>query len=141
MLQFEAINLFIGNLHVLWDLAPQVKKGEDVVILGSNGGGKSTKLKAISASVPLQSSIINYEGLDLAHSHLRRLRGIEFCHGTKFVRGYDHSRKSRDGRNVTWSKLFSRKELELGVRALPNTKGAGEAACMEHKREGKADAC
>ena len=48
MLQVENIDVFYGDLQVLWDVSLEVKKGEVVCLVGSNGAGKSTLLKSLS---------------------------------------------------------------------------------------------
>ena len=49
MLKVEHIDVFYGDLQVLWDVSFEVNKGEIVVLLGANGAGKSTTLKTISS--------------------------------------------------------------------------------------------
>jgi len=47
LIEINKINVFYGDLQVLWDISLQVKKGECVAILGSNGAGKTTLLCTI----------------------------------------------------------------------------------------------
>ena len=49
MLKVEQIDVFYGDLQVLWDVSFEVKEGEIVVLLGANGAGKSTTLKTVSS--------------------------------------------------------------------------------------------
>lgn len=49
MLAVEHIDVFYGDLQVLWDVSFEVREGEIVVLLGANGAGKSTILKTVSA--------------------------------------------------------------------------------------------
>jgi branched-chain amino acid transport system ATP-binding protein len=44
----EKIDLFYGDLQVLWDVSFEVTAGEIVALVGANGAGKSTTLKTIS---------------------------------------------------------------------------------------------
>lgn len=46
MLKIDRINVYYGDVHVLWDLSLYVSAGEIVTIIGPNGAGKSTLLKA-----------------------------------------------------------------------------------------------
>jgi len=48
MLQVKNIDVFYGDLQVLWDVSLEVKEGEVVCLVGSNGAGKSTLLKSLS---------------------------------------------------------------------------------------------
>ena len=48
MLQLDAIEVFYGDVQVLYGLSLEVREGEIVTLLGSNGAGKTTTLRAIS---------------------------------------------------------------------------------------------
>ena len=47
MLKIERINVYYGDVHVLWDLSLEVFAGEIVSIIGPNGAGKSTLLRTV----------------------------------------------------------------------------------------------
>ncbi|MGB9617232.1 MAG: ABC transporter ATP-binding protein, partial [Desulfomonilaceae bacterium] len=58
MLKVEHIDVFYGDIQVLWDVSLEVKQGEIVVLLGANGAGKSTTIKTISSLLtPTRGSI------------------------------------------------------------------------------------
>lgn len=65
MLRVESINVFYGDLQVLWDVSFEVKRGEILVLVGANGAGKSTTLKTISGILPLRSGAITFDGVRL----------------------------------------------------------------------------
>ncbi|OGR36287.1 MAG: branched-chain amino acid ABC transporter ATP-binding protein [Desulfovibrionales bacterium GWA2_65_9] len=48
MLEIKNINVFYGDVQVLWDVSFQVEPGEIVALIGANGAGKSTTLRTIS---------------------------------------------------------------------------------------------
>ncbi|WP_282153422.1 ABC transporter ATP-binding protein [Ruegeria atlantica] len=66
MLEVEGINAFYGDFHVLHDASLRVGKGELVAVVGANGHGKSTLLKAICGLTPVKSGQIRFEGSDIA---------------------------------------------------------------------------
>ena len=60
MLEVNDINVFYGDLQALWNVSFRVEKGEIVVIVGSNGAGKTTILKTISGLLHPKSGMINF---------------------------------------------------------------------------------
>lgn len=65
MLKTKDLNVFYGGIHALKGVSIEVRKGEIVTIIGSNGAGKSSLLNAISGMVKY-SGQIEYEGKPLA---------------------------------------------------------------------------
>ena len=51
MLAVENIDVFYGDLQILWDVSFEVNEGEVVALVGANGSGKSTTLKIIEHGV------------------------------------------------------------------------------------------
>ena len=56
------INVFYDDFHILHGVSLEVGKGELVGVVGANGHGKSTLLKAVCGLVPVASGDIVYEG-------------------------------------------------------------------------------
>jgi branched-chain amino acid transport system ATP-binding protein len=71
VLKVEHIDVFYGDLQVLWDVSFEVREGEIVVLLGANGAGKTTTLKTISSLLKPRGGTITFEGtrLDQIPSH------------------------------------------------------------------------
>jgi branched-chain amino acid transport system ATP-binding protein len=65
MLALSALNTHYGQAHILRDVSLQVDIGEVVALLGRNGAGKSTTMKAIIGMITASSGAIHYNGLDL----------------------------------------------------------------------------
>jgi branched-chain amino acid transport system ATP-binding protein len=59
MLKVQNIDVFYGDLQILWDVSFEVNEGEIVALVGANGSGKSTTLKTISGLLnPANGSIL-----------------------------------------------------------------------------------
>ena len=59
MLAVENIDVFYGDLQILWDVSFEVNEGEIVALVGANGSGKSTTLKTVSGLLsPANGSIM-----------------------------------------------------------------------------------
>src|ERR1700759_3114559 len=57
-LSVESLNVSYKQNHVLEDISFQIARGQFVCIIGPNGGGKSTLLKALVGLLPIRSGII-----------------------------------------------------------------------------------
>jgi branched-chain amino acid transport system ATP-binding protein len=60
MLKVNQLDVFYGNIHILWDLSLHIEEKETVAVVGSNGAGKSTLLKAIIGLVPYKGGSIEF---------------------------------------------------------------------------------
>jgi branched-chain amino acid transport system ATP-binding protein len=65
LLRIDKLNFSYGDLKVLWDVDLEVKRGEIVTVVGSNGAGKSTALKNVSRLVRPASGSLTFDGVDL----------------------------------------------------------------------------
>ena len=64
-LRVEAINCFHGNVPALRDFSLELAAGEVLCLLGRNGAGKTTALRAIMGLMKPRSGRILLDGLDL----------------------------------------------------------------------------
>jgi branched-chain amino acid transport system ATP-binding protein len=58
----EGVHAYYGLSHILHGIDLAVKHGETVGLLGRNGAGKSTTLKAVMGFVPPKKGMIRFEG-------------------------------------------------------------------------------
>ncbi|MGZ8441066.1 MAG: ABC transporter ATP-binding protein, partial [Candidatus Deferrimicrobiaceae bacterium] len=65
MLEVSGIDVFYGDLQVLWDLSFQVREKEIVVLVGANGAGKSTTLKTVSGLLRPAKGTVTFDGVRL----------------------------------------------------------------------------
>jgi branched-chain amino acid transport system ATP-binding protein len=101
MLDVKNIDVYYDDAQALWDVSFSVNQGEIVTLVGSNGAGKSTTLKAISGLVPPSSGEIRLEGnrIDRAPAHSIVEMGIA---------------QIPEGRRL-WPGLSVQENLELGA--------------------------
>jgi branched-chain amino acid transport system ATP-binding protein len=65
MLKVSGIDVFYGDLQVLWGVTFEVREKEILVLVGANGSGKSTTLKTISGLLRPRSGAIEFDGVRL----------------------------------------------------------------------------
>jgi branched-chain amino acid transport system ATP-binding protein len=66
VLEVRNIDVFYGDVQVLWDVSFEVKQGEVVALIGANGAGKSTSLKTVSGLLRPRKGDVSFNGSSLA---------------------------------------------------------------------------
>jgi branched-chain amino acid transport system ATP-binding protein len=81
MLELVDLHVHYGNIRALDGISLRVSTGELVALIGSNGAGKSTTLKAISGLVRPSRGTILYDGQDITSASTDRIvnLGISQC--------------------------------------------------------------
>jgi branched-chain amino acid transport system ATP-binding protein len=67
LLRIEGLVVSYGLVQALRGISLDVTEGNIVALLGANGAGKSTTLKAISGLVPIIGGIIEFRGQQIQH--------------------------------------------------------------------------
>ena len=67
MLELKNISCSYGKVQALKDISISVQKGSLVAILGANGAGKSTCLKAISRLIKIQKGQIRFQDTEISN--------------------------------------------------------------------------
>jgi branched-chain amino acid transport system ATP-binding protein len=65
MLRLDDVHVHIGKLHILQGVNLEVKPGECAALLGRNGVGKTTTLRAIMGLAPRTRGAVEFDGIDL----------------------------------------------------------------------------
>jgi branched-chain amino acid transport system ATP-binding protein len=78
LLDTRALHVAYGNVMAIRELTLSVQQGELVCLIGANGAGKSTTLKALAGIQPIASGSIQYDGIAITGmpAHLRVRKGI-----------------------------------------------------------------
>ncbi len=79
MLEISQLNVFYGDLQALWDVSIAVGEGKIVALVGSNGAGKSTVMKAITGLLKPKSGRILFRDTRIDHLPPHRIVESGIC--------------------------------------------------------------
>ena len=80
MLALSGVSASYGSIPAVYDVSIEVGEGEAVGLLGANGAGKSTTLRAISGLVRLTSGMITFFGTNVASLPPYRITELGIAH-------------------------------------------------------------
>ena len=80
MLALSGVSASYGSVPAVSGVSIEVGEGEAVGLLGANGAGKSTTLRAISGLMRLSSGTITFAGTDLAALPAYRITELGIAH-------------------------------------------------------------
>jgi len=66
MLGVDRLNAWYGAAQILYDVAFDVRPGEVVALMGRNGAGKSTTMKAVMGLIGKRSGAVRFNGEDIS---------------------------------------------------------------------------
>ena len=101
MLEVTNIDVFYGAIHALKNISLNIKEGEIVALIGANGAGKSTTLKAICGMQKTSSGEIKLNGKELSTLNAPDIVRLSISHVP-------------EGRRV-FSKMSVMENLEMGA--------------------------
>jgi urea transport system ATP-binding protein len=109
MLEIRNVHQYYGSSHTLRGASVSVARGSCTAVMGRNGVGKTTLLRAVMGLVPLRSGSIRLEDRELAgqDASLRAHAGIGYV---------------PQGREI-FSDLTVEENLRIGVLGRPGTSG------------------
>lgn len=118
MLHLHNINVYYGESHILRDVSFAIEAGQVACLMGRNGVGKTTTLKAVMGLLPVRSGQIMLDGVDITKAATdRRARN-----GLAYV---------PQGREII-PHLTVRENLQLGFWArATKSDGATEKAAFD----------
>jgi branched-chain amino acid transport system ATP-binding protein len=101
MLTLDGLEVSYGAIRALQGVSLEINAGEIVTLIGANGAGKSTTLRAISGLVPSSRGRIVFEGKEITGTPADRIVQMGVGH-------------SPEGRRV-FANMSVRENLELGA--------------------------
>jgi branched-chain amino acid transport system ATP-binding protein len=101
LLELDDVHAFYGNIEALKGISLTVEEGEIVTLIGSNGAGKSTTLRAISGLTPPRVGSIRFKGKNIGETPPQEIvrQGISL---------------SPEGRKI-FARMSVRENLDLGA--------------------------
>ena len=67
LLRLEKVVVDYGSIHALKEIDIDVNTGEVITLIGANGAGKSTTMKAIMGLIPVKSGKIWFDGKEITN--------------------------------------------------------------------------
>jgi branched-chain amino acid transport system ATP-binding protein len=80
VLELSRVSASYGSVPAISDVSIAVGEGEAVGLLGANGAGKSSTLRAISGLLKLSSGAVRFAGTDLAAMPAYRIPELGIAH-------------------------------------------------------------
>lgn len=112
MLRLSDLHVHYGAVHALQGVELEVRQGEIVTLIGSNGAGKSTTLRAISGMLRPSRGSIEFEGKPIAGLAPHVVVGLGIAH-------------SPEGRGV-FANLTVEENLRVGAFTRSDKAGIAE---------------
>ena len=125
MLALENVNVFYGAIHALRNVSLTVNAGEVVTLIGANGAGKSTTLRAITGLLAPKSGRVRFEGQDIAGVAPHKLvaRGISMSpEGRGVFANLTVLENLEMGAYLTKDHARIRRDLDRGFALFPRLK-------------------
>lgn len=76
ILTLEDVHSYYGNIHALKGISIDVKVGEVVTLIGSNGAGKSSTLRTISGLLAPRTGSVRFKGQEIGGVPAHRVAGM-----------------------------------------------------------------
>lgn len=126
MLAIDKVGVRYGGIMALQEVTIEVRQGESVLLVGSNGAGKSSLINAVMGLVQLSTGRIVFDGKDLA--------GVSSSSRANLGIGYSpEGRKVFQSLTVTENVLSSTLALPLS-RAMQNLEWVRESFPLLRQR-------
>ena len=68
LLQTQNLSAFYGDFQALFDINVTVEEGETVAIIGANGAGKTTFLRAVAGALDTAPDMVLFDGQPIGHN-------------------------------------------------------------------------
>lgn len=122
MLEIENLEVAYGSIQALHGVSLRVNQGSIVTLIGANGAGKSTTLRAISGLIKARGGKVLYDGEDITNlpAHAIVARGL--CHvpeGRMVFANLTVEENLRMGAYLRKDKAGVAADMEFGYEMFP----------------------
>ena len=122
MLEIENLEVAYGSIQALHGVSLRVSQGSIVTLIGANGAGKSTALRAISGLIKARGGKVRYDGEDITNlpAHAIVARGL--CHvpeGRMVFANLTVEENLRMGAYLRKDKAGVAADMEFGYEMFP----------------------
>jgi branched-chain amino acid transport system ATP-binding protein len=122
MLEIENLEVAYGSIQALHGVSLRVSQGSIVTLIGANGAGKSTTLRAISGLIKARGGKVRYDGEDITNlpPHAIVARGL--CHvpeGRMVFANLTVEENLRMGAYLRKDKAGVAADMEFGYEMFP----------------------
>lgn len=101
LLEIDGLDVYYGAIHAVKGVSLSVEAGEVVTLIGANGAGKSTTLRAISGLLRPRKGSIRFEGQEITRLRPDQIVRMGLC-------------QVPEGRRI-FANLSVRENLEMGA--------------------------
>ncbi|HTI69352.1 MAG TPA: ABC transporter ATP-binding protein [Candidatus Limnocylindria bacterium] len=125
MLAVENLEVGYGAIRALHGISFHVNQGEIVTLIGANGAGKSTTLRAISGLIRSQKGTVVFEKNDITNRKPHEIVATGLCHvpeGRMVFANLTVIENLRMGAYLVTDKAKSAKELDYVFSVFPRLK-------------------
>jgi branched-chain amino acid transport system ATP-binding protein len=139
VLKVENINVYYGTIHALHDISFEVNEGEIVTLIGANGAGKTSTLRAISGIIPLKGGSISFLGKSTKGIPANKIVEMGLCQVPEGRRIFAnltvmenlemgaYTRKDKTGVKQDYEMVFNRfPRLKERIKQVSGTLSGGE---------------
>jgi len=105
LLAVRGLGVAYGGIRAVRDVSFDVCRGEIVTLIGGNGAGKSSILRAISGIVPREGTV-TYDGRDLARVAAHAIVGLGIAHVPEGRGIFGNLTVAENLRLATWQRRF-----------------------------------
>ena len=121
LLKVENLEAGYDDVQVLWGVSLQVERGGVTTLVGANGAGKTTSLRAITGSIWPRAGRVMFDGEDVTGFRRTPRRHVDWCWSPK---GDNYSITCRSRKIWKWAPI----PLARGI--ISTSRSSGCSRCF-----------